>query len=91
MSATTRRKASAGSSATRTRNLFGRALHFQLDARASQRSQRFRLLLEQPYAGGQWPGSINYLLYQESERRPTFRVDQRGAQAELARGRNRLR
>ncbi len=72
-------------------NLFGRALHFQLDARASQRSQRFRLLLEQPYAGGQWPGSINYLLYQDSERRPTFRVDQRGALAELARGRNRLR
>jgi outer membrane protein insertion porin family len=72
-------------------NLFGRALHFQLDARASQRSQRFRLLLEQPYASGQWPGSINYLLYQDSERRPTFRVDQRGALAELARGRDRLR
>lgn len=72
-------------------NLFGRALHFQLDARASQRTQRYRLLLEQPYWGGKWPGSINYLVYQESERRPTFHVEQRGAQAELARGRNRLR
>lgn len=72
-------------------NLFGRALHFQLDGRASQRTQRFRLLLQQPYWGGQWPGSINYLLYKESERRRTFRVDQRGAQAELTRGRGRLR
>lgn len=72
-------------------NLFGRALHFQLDGRASQRTQRFRLLLEQPYWGGGWPGSINYLIYQDAERRPTFRVDARGAQAELARGRNRLR
>lgn len=72
-------------------NLFGRALHFQLDGRASQRTQRFRLLLQQPYWGGQWPGSINYLLYKESERRRTFRVEQRGAQAELARGRGRLR
>jgi outer membrane protein assembly factor BamA len=72
-------------------NLLGRALHFQLDARATQRTQRYRLLLEQPYWGGRWPGSINYLLYQESELRTTFHVEQRGAQAELARGRNRLR
>ncbi|HEV8630287.1 MAG TPA: POTRA domain-containing protein [Thermoanaerobaculia bacterium] len=72
-------------------NLLGRALHFQLDARASSRTRRFRLLLNQPYWGGTWPGSITYLLYQESERRPSFRVSQRGAQAELSRGRNRLR
>jgi outer membrane protein insertion porin family len=72
-------------------NLFGRALHFQLDARASRRTQRFRLLLEQPYWGGRWPGSIRYLLYDEAERRPAFDVDQRGAQAELARGRGRTR
>jgi outer membrane protein insertion porin family len=72
-------------------DLFGRALHFQIDARASQRTQRFRLLLEQPYWGGRWPGSINYLLYQEAERRRTFRVHQRGVRAELTRGRNRLR
>jgi len=71
-------------------NLLGRALHFQADARASRRTQRFRLLLEQPW-GGRWPGAINYLLYKESERRTTFQVDQRGAQAELARGRNRVR
>jgi outer membrane protein assembly complex protein YaeT len=72
-------------------NLFGRALHLQLDARASERNQRFRLLLNQPYWGGEWPGSITYLLYQEQERRPTFEVEQRGAQAELARGRDRSR
>lgn len=72
-------------------NLFGRALRLQLDARASERSQRFRLLLNQPYWGGEWPGSITYLLYQEQERRPTFEVEQRGAQAELARGRARAR
>ncbi len=72
-------------------NLLGRALHFQIDARASARTQRYRLLLEQPYWGGRWPGAINYLLYQDSDRRPTFRVEQRGTEAELARGRNRLR
>ena len=72
-------------------NLLGRALHFQLDARASRRTQRFRLLLEQPYWGGRWPGAIRYLIYNEAERRPAFDVDQRGAQAELSRGRGRTR
>jgi outer membrane protein assembly factor BamA len=72
-------------------NVLGRAVHFQFDARASERAQRFRLLLNQPYWGGTWPGSVTYLLYQEEERRPSFRVEQRGAQAELARGRGRVR
>jgi outer membrane protein insertion porin family len=72
-------------------NLFGRAVHLQGDARASERTQRFRLLLKQPYWGGTWPGSVTYLLYQEAERRATFHVEQRGVQAELARGRGRVR
>lgn len=72
-------------------NLFGRAVHLQADARASERTQRFRLLLNQPYWGGTWPGSITYLIYQEAERRASFAVDQRGGQAELARGRGRVR
>ena len=72
-------------------NLLGRAIHLQADARASERTQRFRLLLSQPYWGGTWPGSVTYLIYQESERRATFHVEQRGAQAELARGRGRVR
>jgi outer membrane protein insertion porin family len=72
-------------------NVLGRAIHFQLDSRASERTQRFRLLLNQPYWGGTWPGSVTYLVYQEEERRTSFRVEQRGAQAELARGRGRVR
>ena len=72
-------------------NVLGRAVHFQFDGRASERTQRFRLLLNQPYWGGTWPGSVTYLLYQEEEQRPSFRVEQRGAQAELARGRGRVR
>ena len=72
-------------------NLLGRALHFQADARATTLTQRLRLLLQQPYWGGSSPGAITYLLYQEAERRPTFRVHQRGAQAELARTHGRWR
>ena len=72
-------------------NLLGRAVHFQFDGRASERTERFRLLLNQPYWGGTWPGSVTYLLYREEERRPSFGVEQRGAQAELARGRGRVR
>ena len=72
-------------------NVLGRAIHFQVDGRASERTQRFRLLLRQPYWGGAWPGSVTYLVYRDDELRPSFQVEQRGAQAELARGRGRVR
>jgi outer membrane protein insertion porin family len=72
-------------------NIYGRALRVQADARVSDRTQRFRLLLNQPYWNGSWPGSITYLLYQEAERRASFEVEQRGAQAELTRSQGRSR
>jgi len=66
-------------------NLFGRAMSFQGDLRATKVARRFHLLLRQPYWGGSAPGSIAYLVYQEAERRTTYSVDQRGAQTQLSR------
>jgi outer membrane protein insertion porin family len=73
-------------------NLLGRALHFQADARVTQRTQHFRLLLTQPYWGSaRQEGAITYLLFQEEERRLTFFSQQRGARIELSRGFGRWR
>lgn len=66
-------------------NLLGRAIQIQVDLRATERSERYRLLVRQPYWGGRWPGSVSALLFDEFERRPTFGADQQGLQLELAR------
>ncbi len=66
------------------RNLLRSALHFQLDVRASEESQDFRLLLSRPFwkRGGQ-AGSQKLYLTSLDEERPSFDVEQRGMELEL--------
>lgn len=72
------------------KNLWGRALSLQLDLRASERDERYRILLSQPYLG-RWDVPVNYTLFRFDEDRESFRQQSRGfrteAFRELPRGR----
>jgi outer membrane protein assembly factor BamA len=59
-------------------NLFGRLITLQFDALVSQKDEAFRVLALQPYLG-RWPVEARVLAYRESEDRPAFKVDRRGA------------
>ena len=73
-------------------NVAGRAIRFQLDLRHSEKTERYRLLLSRPYnRGGRWPGTASALLFQEEDDRPSFSLEQQGAQLELARTRRQNR
>jgi outer membrane protein assembly factor BamA len=73
------------------RNLWGQALRFQVDLRASQRSQNYRLLFSRPFwRSGRLPGSQKILLTSLDEDRASFLVEQRGAELELSWDRDRI-
>jgi outer membrane protein insertion porin family len=65
-------------------NLFGRALGLQLDARASQRENLFRVLVRQPYVG-RFDVPVTYSIFYTEEEREGFNSQRRGTQAEAAR------
>lgn len=71
-------------------NLFGRLITVQFDALVSQKDEVFRVLALQPYLGP-WPVEVRALGYRESESRPAFDVDRRGAQVGLQKTFGRLR
>ena len=62
-------------------NLRGRALRLQLDTRISQRDQRFRLLLGQPFLG-HWRLPVTYSLSRFDEDRESFEQRSLGLRVE---------
>lgn len=66
------------------RNLFGRALTLQMDARLSERDQRYRLLLQQPFLGS-WNVPVIYSLFRFDENRQSFDQLSRGVRVEAFR------
>ncbi|MCB1053897.1 MAG: outer membrane protein assembly factor BamA [Acidobacteria bacterium] len=66
------------------RNLFGRALTLQADARLSERDQRYRLLLQQPFAFA-WDIPVTYSLFRFDENRESFDQLSRGVRIEAFR------
>ena len=63
------------------RNLWGRAWSAQVDARVSERDQRYRLLLGQPYLG-RWDVPVTYSLFRFDEDRESFNQQSFGARVE---------
>lgn len=63
------------------RNLFGRALTLQMDARVSEQDQRYRVLLQQPYL---WSREIpvTYSLFRFAEDRQSFDQKSLGVRVE---------
>lgn len=63
-------------------NLRGRAQRLQLDLRANEREQRFRLLLDQPTLGP-FRLPLTYGIFRRREERQPFTLDELGAQVAL--------
>ena len=63
------------------RNIAGKALTLQLDARASAEDQRFRIALDQPYLG-HWQVPLTYTLFLFDEDRDSFDQTGWGARVE---------
>ena len=66
-------------------NLWNRGATFQLDLRLTESTERFRLLLTQPYLGERWHIAITGAVYREDVKRPGFLVEETGAQLVLSR------
>lgn len=66
------------------RNLFGRALALQADAKVGQHDRQYRLLLSQPYLG-QYRVPARLSLFLVEERQSSFDSRRRGVQLEVGR------
>lgn len=66
-------------------NVAGRAVRFQLDARASDRDELYRLILSRPQLGSGQPVAAKLNLFHELDERSSFSVRRSGGLFELGR------